>query len=109
MTWSGYEALTLLESGRVDLLLIDDYVPDLHFDDLLKRVGQLPIQPRILVMQAAAPTFDNVHQYAESSRMYPRAGRAPYITLPHISGRFQRHRAGPHSQPTKNPLETEYF
>jgi CheY-like chemotaxis protein len=64
MTWSGYEALTLLESGRVDLLLIDDYVPDLHFDDLLKRVGQLPIQPRILVIQAAAPTFDNVHQYA---------------------------------------------
>lgn len=39
MTWSGYEALTLLESGRVDLLLVDDYVPDLHFHDLLKTGG----------------------------------------------------------------------
>jgi CheY-like chemotaxis protein len=64
ITWSGYEALALLESGRVDLLLVDDYVPDLHFHDLLKRVGQLPIRPWIVVMQAAAPTFDHVQQYA---------------------------------------------
>ena len=64
ITWSGYEALTLLESGRVDLLLVDDYLPDLHFHDLLKRVGRLPIRPWIVVMQAAAPKVDDVHKYA---------------------------------------------
>lgn len=63
-TWSGYEALALIESDHLDVLLVDDYVPDLHFHDLLKRVGQLPIQPWIVVMQAAAPTSRDVHQYA---------------------------------------------
>ncbi len=29
-TWSGYEALALLKSRSFDLLLVDDYLPDLH-------------------------------------------------------------------------------
>jgi CheY-like chemotaxis protein len=63
-TWSGYEALALIKSDNLDVLLVDDYVPDLHFHDLLKRVGQLPIQPWIVVMQAAVPTPDDVRRYA---------------------------------------------
>lgn len=63
-TWSGYEALALIKSDPLDVLLVDDYVPDLHFHDLLKRVGQLAIQPWIVVMQAAAPTSDDVRRYA---------------------------------------------
>lgn len=63
-TWSGYKALALIKSDQLDVLLVDDYVPDLHFHDLLKRVGQLPIQPWIVVMQAAAPTSRDVRQYA---------------------------------------------
>jgi CheY-like chemotaxis protein len=63
-TWSGYEALALIKSDHLDVLLLDDYVPDLHFHDFLKRVRQLPIQPRIVVMQATAPTSEDVRRYA---------------------------------------------
>jgi two-component system, NtrC family, nitrogen regulation response regulator NtrX len=63
-TWSGYEALALIKSDNLDVLVVDDYVPDLHFHDLLKRVGRLPIQPWVVVMQAAAPTSQELRRYA---------------------------------------------
>jgi CheY-like chemotaxis protein len=63
-TWSGYEALGLLETGGVDVLVVDDYVADLHVDDLLKRVGHFPIQPWIIVIQATAPSEKSIRQYA---------------------------------------------
>lgn len=63
-TWSGYEALALLESRPVDVLLVDDYVADLHVDDFLERVGRSPIQPRTVVMQAARLTSQHVRKYA---------------------------------------------
>ena len=63
-TWSGYEALALIRSDHLDVLLVDDYVPDLHFLDLLKRVGQSPIQPWRVVMQAAVPTSHDLRRYA---------------------------------------------
>ena len=62
--WSGYEALAFLESQPSHVLLADDYVPDLHFHDFLKRVGRLRIQPRIVVMQAPRPTEGDLRQYA---------------------------------------------
>lgn len=63
-TWSGREALALLKSPGFDVLLVDDYLPDLHSDDFLTRVGRLPIQPWIVVMQASAPTPTHFRQYA---------------------------------------------
>ena len=62
--WSGYEALALLKAQALDVLVVDDYLPDLHFHDFLKRAGDLPVQPRIVVMQAAAPTAEDLRQYA---------------------------------------------
>ena len=49
-TWSGHEALGLLRSGVFDVLLVDDYLPDLHSHNFLERVNRLPIQPSIVVM-----------------------------------------------------------
>ena len=63
-TWSGLEALTLLKSGEFDVLLVDDYLPDLHSGDFLTRVAMLPIQPWIVVMQAAVPTANQLLRYA---------------------------------------------
>ena len=51
-TWSGVEALRLLNSHTFDSLLVDDYLPDLYIGDFLERVSRLPVRPRILVMQA---------------------------------------------------------
>jgi CheY-like chemotaxis protein len=49
-TWSGHEALVLLKSGVFDVLLVDEYLPDLHSHDFLERVRQLLTQPSIVVM-----------------------------------------------------------
>src|SRR5271166_5327519 len=63
-TWSGREALDLLGSQEFDVLLVDDYLPDLHASDFLSRVGQLPVQPWIVVMQASMPTSGDLLRYA---------------------------------------------
>ena len=56
--------IALLKSGEFDVLLVDDYLPDLHSGDFLTQVAMLPIQPGIVVMQAAVPTADQLLQYA---------------------------------------------
>jgi CheY-like chemotaxis protein len=63
-TWSGREALALLKSGEFDVLLVDDYLPDLHSGDFITQVVMLPIQPGIVVMQAAVPTANQLLRYA---------------------------------------------
>ena len=62
-TWSGREALALLKTGRFDVLLVDDYLPDLHAHDFLERVRCLPIQPRVIVMQPEAPSLTDLQKY----------------------------------------------
>lgn len=51
-TWSGVEALSLLKSSPFDVLLVDDYLAHLYVGEFLKQVSELPVQPRVLVMQA---------------------------------------------------------
>ena len=63
-TWSGHEALALLRSGKFDILLVDDYLPDIHSHDFLKRVGRLSNQPSIVVMHSAEPKAADVQSYA---------------------------------------------
>jgi CheY-like chemotaxis protein len=62
-TWSGHEALALLQSQDFDVLLVDDYLPDLHASDFLERVGRLPIQPWIVVMRGTTPTPGDLRHY----------------------------------------------
>jgi DNA-binding response OmpR family regulator len=49
-TWSGLEALDLLKSGKIHILLVSSYLPDLYIGDFLARVRSLPIQPGLIVM-----------------------------------------------------------
>lgn len=63
-TWSGHEALGLLRSGVFDVLLVDDYLPDLHHHDFLSRVRQLSIQPSIVVMHDSVPEPSDLQCYA---------------------------------------------
>ena len=62
-TWSGCEALGLLKTQDFQVLLVDDYLPDLHSSDFLSRVASLPIQPWVVVMQPSVPTSRDVHHY----------------------------------------------
>jgi CheY-like chemotaxis protein len=50
-TWSGHEALALLQSNEFDVLLMDNYLPDLHATDFLERLSRLPLQPWVVVMK----------------------------------------------------------
>jgi CheY-like chemotaxis protein len=50
-TWSGHEALALLQSNEFDVLLTDNYLPDLHATDFLERLSRLPLQPWVVVMK----------------------------------------------------------
>lgn len=51
-TWSGIEAMNLLESETFDSLLVDDYLPDLYIGEFLEKVSDLPLCPRVLLMRA---------------------------------------------------------
>ena len=62
-TWSGHEALGLLRSGVFDVLLVDDYLPDLHSHNFLERVNRLAIQPSVVVMHNEPPRPDDLRCY----------------------------------------------
>ncbi len=49
-TWSGREALELVNTDQFDVLLIDSHIPDLYVGELIDRVSSLPQAPPILVM-----------------------------------------------------------
>ena len=51
-TWSGIEALGLLASRGFDVLLVDNYLPDMYIGDFLERVSRFPVRPKVWVMQA---------------------------------------------------------
>jgi CheY-like chemotaxis protein len=68
-TWSGFEALDLLKAEDFQVLLVDDYLPDLHSSDFLSRVASLPIQPWVVVMQSSTPTNRDVDHYATLGAM----------------------------------------
>lgn len=50
--WSGHEALDLLRSRSFDLVLVDDYLPDLNSADILGQIQSMEIQPLVIIMQA---------------------------------------------------------
>jgi len=55
-TWSGHEALKLLESAEFNIVLVDNYLPDLYVGDFLERLSRVPVQPIIVVMHQSLPT-----------------------------------------------------
>jgi CheY-like chemotaxis protein len=50
VTWSGLEALKLLQAGHFDVLVTDDYAPDLYIGNLIERAAALPSPPQVLVL-----------------------------------------------------------
>jgi len=62
-TWSGREALALMQSYPFDVLLVDDYLADLHVAEFLKRVRRQVRPPAVVVMQAAKPAPADLRHY----------------------------------------------
>jgi CheY-like chemotaxis protein len=59
-TWSGIEALRLLRSSNFSVLLVDDYVADMHVGEFLKQASQSLGRTGIFVMQTI-PTASCIH------------------------------------------------
>ena len=62
-TWSGHEALALIQSHPFDVLLVDDYIADLHVAEFLKRVKLQARQPSVVVMRKCKPGPTDVRRY----------------------------------------------
>lgn len=62
-TWSGHEALALLQSHTFVALLADDYLADLHSADFLKRAARLAPQTKIILAQAPPFTARREKKY----------------------------------------------
>jgi len=63
-TWSGHEALAWLRSRQFEVLLVGDYLADLHSTDFLRRVGKLRRPPAMMVMQSGTPTPAELRRYS---------------------------------------------
>ena len=50
-TWSGLDALELLESQEFDIVLVSSYLPDLYVGNFFERFNRLPVRPCVIVMQ----------------------------------------------------------
>jgi CheY-like chemotaxis protein len=78
VTWSGTEALKLLRTNHFDVLVTDDYVPDIYVGDLIERASVLPAPPQVLVLgedstTAAVGQYQNLGMCTIVDRRRPRA------------------------------------
>jgi CheY-like chemotaxis protein len=62
-TWSGYDALALMQSHPFDVLLVDEYIADLHVSEFLKRVKWQGRQPTVVVMKTGRPAPADLRLY----------------------------------------------
>jgi CheY-like chemotaxis protein len=62
-TWSGHDALALIDTGNFDVLLTANYVPDIHVGELLRRISEMSIQPWIIVMEDFTPPRVDLRHY----------------------------------------------
>ncbi len=61
--WSGQEALESLLLKPFDLVLVDDYLPDLLIGEILRQIRRVEIPPPVIVMQATPPTRGAIARY----------------------------------------------
>jgi CheY-like chemotaxis protein len=88
-TWSGIEALELLETNAFDVVLVDDYVPDLYIGDFLARITELRAhQPRVILMQNQ-PSSDKQTVGAQTIRVVDKKHTSAIldaVTVPSAAG-----------------------
>jgi hypothetical protein len=80
-TWSGVEALELLEIQEFDILLVSSYLPDLYVGDFLERFNRLPKRPCLIVMREgpAGACPRGLPMGCLSQALGPKASRRPHL------------------------------
>lgn len=51
--WSGQEGLSLLRSQKFDLVMLDDYLRDIEYEEIFKEIQALEIQPPVILTESA--------------------------------------------------------
>jgi len=61
--WSGVQALESLRSRKFDLVLLDDYLPDIRTEDVVKYIQRLSPRPQAVVMQSGQLSPDAIWRF----------------------------------------------
>jgi CheY-like chemotaxis protein len=80
-TWSGLEALELLESQEFDIVLVSSYLPDPYVGDFFDRFNRLPVRPCVIVMQEGKAAKGAITPAETSNRAVGRTARLRDIGL----------------------------
>jgi DNA-binding response OmpR family regulator len=51
--WSGQEGLALLRSREFDLVLLDDYLRDIEYEEIFSEIQRMEIQPLVILTESA--------------------------------------------------------
>ena len=70
---SGQDALESIDDS-VDVLLLDRRMPGMSGDDMLEKLGELDINPRVVMVTAVEPEFEVVTLPFDSYLMKPVSG-----------------------------------
>jgi DNA-binding NtrC family response regulator len=61
--WGGREALEQLYTGKFEVVLLSDYLPDVASAQIWHAIGHLPGKPAIALMQGAQPGPEIAQKY----------------------------------------------
>ncbi len=75
--WGGQEALRLLQLATFDLILLDDYLPDVTSEEILRQLQGMLVRTPVLLMQTASLTDDSAVRYARLGACYFVSKRKP--------------------------------
>jgi DNA-binding response OmpR family regulator len=62
-TWSARDGLAILDKVRFDLVLVNEYLPDLDAEDFLQKLVQRRIPDPCMVMQPSAPQITETRKF----------------------------------------------
>ena len=75
--WSGQEALRLLRLGTFDLILLDDYLPDVTSEEILRQLQGMQVKTPVVLMQTASLTDDSAARFVRLGARYFVSKRNP--------------------------------
>lgn len=93
--WSGQEALRLLRQGHFDFILLDDYLPGLTTEEVLRQLQRMPEKTPVVIMQTASLTDELAVQYARLGACYFLSKREPREMAELVHEYFARSRVLP--------------
>jgi CheY-like chemotaxis protein len=90
--WSGQEALRLLRQGHYDLVLLDDYLPGISTEEVLRQLQQMSTRTAVMIMQTATLPDYLAVRYARLGARYFVPKRDPQEVARRADAYFTRQR-----------------